>query len=103
MIINLDEIAPDDKTVILGGKTLLLPTDLPLKLMLQILKCQQKLQENPSDQESMEISFKLLYDSLCVKNEIEFEWFMNTMTIPRFVKLSTALYEQGGEKKTLET
>lgn len=103
-VLNLDELVPNEATVILDGKELILPIDIPLEQMLQLMKLQKVMEKDPSDPEAMESAFKILFDIVALKNEVTWEWFSPLMTLERFSALLLTIFQAGeeDEKKTPE-
>lgn len=97
-ILNLDQIAVDDKTVVLDGKEYLIPGELPVEIMFKIMKNSQDLEKNPENVDAFEKSFAQLHDVLSIKNEITIEELKMKLSIKQYGKLIAYIFNSDEEE-----
>ena len=92
MITNLDELLPEDKKIILLGQELVIPGDIPVKLMLKLIGNTKDAQANPEDEAVTERSLKGLVEVLALRNKVDEEKIIANITIRQFQALSNVIF-----------
>ena len=99
-ILNLDKIKVEDKIVLLGKKEYIIPGELPISVMFELLDNSQKLESNPNDKQLNEKAVKQLYNIFCIKNEMkEFEKFKQMISLSMFSQLMAFIFDSENEEK----
>lgn len=105
-VLDLEKFAPDDREIHLNGKVIMVPGDLPMGIMLKVLKNSEL-----TDQvEIMEQSVEMMIEILNMKdgNEVDRDW-IERLSRDQFLKLQNFVLGNldtegdAGEKKAEET
>jgi len=99
---NLDVIISEDKQITLGGKQYTFPGDLPVSIMFRLMEGAGNLEKDPTNPESMERGFKLVYDVVTIRDKsLEYESFKNSITMRQYTELSNFIFNvTASEKKS---
>lgn len=85
-ILNVDLLKEEEKKVTLNGIEYVIPADMPVKIMLRMMKNSSDLQENSQDAELLEESVRIIYDLFRTKTP-GIEWESFDMSIAQYVKI----------------
>ena len=99
-ILNLDELLPEDKTVVLNGKDWTLPAEISIEIMLRMIKNAELLQKNPQDHKANEEAFKTLHSVFLINHpELSYDEFKKMVSISQYALLVEFLNDDGDKKK----
>ena len=103
MIINIDELIPEDKKVIFHGEELKVSNDVPVKLILTLMKCNEEMQKSPTDKKINMDLIDALSDVIKFKNpEFDKQKFENSVTLREIGELSKIIFNiEDGIKKNI--
>lgn len=102
-ILNLDEIASEDKQVKLGGQIYIIPGDLPVMTMLNLIENANRLQEAPNDPKLQEKAFELLADIFMIRDEkFDAEKFKKRLTMKQYTTLISFIFRGFSDSETIK-
>ena len=103
-ILNLNAVVADDKQIVVGNDTFLIPGTLSTGRMLALIKHMQLLKSDGANPEVIQKTFEIVYGVFKIKNEnLTFEHFTDVITIDALPKLISFIYNLNTpwEKKTV--
>ena len=105
-ILNLNSVVADDKKIVVGDESFLIPGTLSTGRMLALIKHMQRLQVNGADPEVIEKTFDIVYSVFKIRNpELTFEHFTDMITLDALPKVISFIYNVNTpgetEKKTV--
>jgi hypothetical protein len=102
-VYNIDKVIPEDKEVIIDGRSLKVPGKLKVYYVLKMLKASNKLTDEPGKAESVEYALDTLYEIFCIKNEeIDKEWVMKSIDVEDYIGIVNFLSSSDAEDKKIE-
>jgi hypothetical protein len=73
--LNLEKIIGDDKSLNLGGKKLIIPGEIPVKIMFRLIKASQDIAEDYGNIDKINVSYEVIRDILVLKNhDVNPDW-----------------------------
>lgn len=108
-VLNLDNLLPEDKKIILKGREIIVPGDISTKFMFQSMRFAQKsLETGTPDADEMEKAFDAMFEMLKHKNpKLDRDEFVNNLSSKQYTELVnfmndayTPKGQEGEEKKS---
>ena len=94
MIINIDELIPEDKTIIFHNEELKISNEVPVKMILNLMKCNADMQENPVDEKINLNLINVLSDIIKFKNpDFDKQKFADSVTLREIGELSKIIFD----------
>jgi hypothetical protein len=84
-IYNVDKLVPEDRTLVLGGRELVVPGSLPVRFMLDVLRCSKAVQNDPTDADAVKKSIDVLYGIFSIRTKgLDREWFDDNLSLSTY-------------------
>lgn len=94
-IANIDEVLPQDKQFILGGKTYTLPGSVPVRRMLELMRYSQRLAKDTNDAEAFEGAVNTVVSIIAIKNkDVDRDDMLDQLTAEAYQGIVELLYTQ---------
>ena len=95
-VLDLEKFAPDDREIHLNGKIIRVPGDLPVGLMLELLKAGDETDTDPLSQlnKSVDLMYKII--KLNPENGVDRSW-IEELGRKQFLAIQNFILGQGGE------
>ena len=103
-ILNLNAVVADDKQIVVGNETFLIPGTLSTGRMLALIKHMQRLKDDGANPDVIEKTFEIVYSVFKIKNpDLSFERFTDIITLDMLPQVITFIYNVNTpeEKKTV--
>lgn len=103
-ILNLDKLRPEDNEISINGKTYLIPGDVPVSVMLDNLKTEQRLQGDATkvQPEDLEKLVENTWRIFKMKNDITLEDFRDLFTMDQIVAINNFIISEISAEETKE-
>lgn len=102
-LLNLDAVVFNDKKILFGGVEYVIPGELPLKLMLKIMRCAQEVEKEPNNIDKFEQAVDALADVFALRQAFSPEKFKNVITVSMYIQIVNFIskaFTPMDEKKT---
>lgn len=96
-ILNLDKFKPEDKKIMFEGREWIIPGEIPMGIMFQVIQDNQKMETNPNDIDVMKKAATNLWEIISLKNDISLKDFLNKISITMYTKLVSYVFGASAE------
>lgn len=99
-ILDLNKFAPEPREIHLNGKVIKIPGDLPVGLMLELLRVGNEVDDDPLSQLDKSVSLMVKIIQL-EKNDVDREW-IEGLGRAQFIAIQNFILGKGGEESSDE-